>query len=148
MKKNDSSANIVCETIRRALKHYPVSNETEMVTDIYLQPLQATGELNIYDDDDQVLAHVQIGEWAAYEGDDFDDIIQSLLTSVLHEMKAQGELEKVSILKPYSFVQVDEHKETITELLLVDDDMLLINDELLKGLDDELNSFLKDLLEK
>ena len=50
-------------------------------------------------------------------------------------------------MKPYSFVQVDEHKETIAELLLMDDDTLLVNDELLKGLDDELNAFLKDLLE-
>ena len=43
---------------------------------------------------------------------------------------------------------VDEDKETISELLLVDDDTLLVNDELLKGLDKELDDFLKDLLEK
>ena len=34
-------------------------------------------------------------------------------------------------------------------ILLVDDeDTLLLNDELLKGLDEELDAFLKDLLEK
>ena len=39
--------------------------------------------------------------------------------------------------------------ETIADLLLVDDEeTLFLNDELLKGLDDELNAFLKDLLEK
>jgi len=148
MKQNDSPVSIVREAIQRALKHYPISNETETVTDIHLQALQTTGELNIFDDDDQVLSHICIGEWTTYEGDDFDDLIQSMLTSVLQEMKAQGILDKVSILKPYSFVQVDEHKETLNELLLVDDDMLLVNDELLKGLDEELNTFLKDLLEK
>ena len=42
----------------------------------------------------------------------------------------------------------DEERETIAELLLVDDDTLLVNDELLKGLDQELDAFLKELLEK
>ena len=44
--------------------------------------------------------------------------------------------------------KVDEAKETIAELLLVDDDTILVNDELLKGLDKELDEFLKELLEK
>lgn len=43
---------------------------------------------------------------------------------------------------------VDEEKETVAELLLIDDDTILVNDELLKGLDKELDDFLKDLLEK
>ena len=63
-------------------------------------------------------------------------------------MKDAGDFDKVTILKPYSFVRVDEDKETVTELLLVDDDTMLVNDELLKGLDKELDDFLKELLEK
>ena len=52
-------------------------------------------------------------------------------------------------MKPYSFVLVDDDKETVAELMLVDDeDTLLLNDELLKGLDEELDAFLKELLEK
>ena len=63
-------------------------------------------------------------------------------------MKNGGDLDKLAILKPYSFVLVDDEKETIAELLLMDDDTLLVNEELLKGLDEELDSFLKELLEK
>ena len=63
-------------------------------------------------------------------------------------MKNGGDFEKLTILKPYSFVLVDDEKETIAELLLMDDDTLLVNEELLKGLDEELDSFLKELLEK
>ena len=40
------------------------------------------------------------------------------------------------------------NKETVAELLLIDDDTLLVDDELLKGLDKELDEFLKNLLEK
>lgn len=42
---------------------------------------------------------------------------------------------------------MDDDRETIAELLLMDDDTLLVNEELLKGLDEELDSFLKELLE-
>ena len=63
-------------------------------------------------------------------------------------MKTAGDLEKLALMKPYSFVLVDDDKETVAELLLMDDDTLLLNDELLKGLDEELDTFLKDLLEK
>ena len=51
-------------------------------------------------------------------------------------------MEKANILV------VDDDKETIAEPLLMDDDTLLVNEELLKGLDEELDSFLKELLEK
>ena len=52
-------------------------------------------------------------------------------------------------MKPYSFVMIDRDKESLAELLIIDDDeTLFLNDELLKGLDDELDAFLKDLLEE
>ena len=63
-------------------------------------------------------------------------------------MKNEVKFEKLTILKPFSFVLVDDDRETIAELLLMDDDTLLVNEELLKGLDEELDSFLKELLEK
>ena len=63
-------------------------------------------------------------------------------------MKEEGVFNKLTILMPYSFVLVDEEKETISDLLLMDDDTMFIDDELLKGLDEELDSFIEDLLEK
>ena len=54
----------------------------------------------------------------------------------------------LSIMKPYSFVMVDAEKETLAELLIVDEEeTMFLSGELLQGLDDELNAFLKDLLE-
>ena len=67
----------------------------------------------------------------------------------MKRLKEKGALDEVALMKPYSFTLVDGDKETVAELLLVDDDTLLLNDdELLKGLDAELDAFLKDLLEK
>ena len=119
-----------------------------IVTDIHLQANQNSGELSIFDDEDEYLACVSIEEWMTYDGDDFYENVERILSTLLHNMKNGGDFEKLTILKPYSFVLVDDEKETIAELLLMDDDTLLVNEELLKGLDEELDSFLKELLEK
>ena len=118
------------------------------MTDIHLQANQNSGELSIFDDEDEYLACVSIEEWMTYDGDDFYENVERILSTLLHNMKNGGDFEKLTILKPYSFVLVDDEKETIAELLLMDDDTLLVNEELLKGLDEELDSFLKELLEK
>lgn len=103
----------------------------------------------IYDDDDKVLARTIVNEWVEYDSDDFYAVVEPILRTELEALKATGLLEKLSLMKPYSFVLVDEEKETVAELLLVDDEeTLLLNDELLKGLDEELDAFLKDLLER
>ena len=39
-------------------------------------------------------------------------------------------------------------KETVAELLLVDDDTMMLSEELLKGLDEELDDFLEKLLKE
>ena len=83
-----------------------------------------------------------------YEGDDFDENMERILSNLLCNLKNRGAFDKLTIMKPFSFVLVDDDKETIAELLLLDDDTLLVNEELLKGLDEELDAFLKDLLEK
>jgi uncharacterized protein YheU (UPF0270 family) len=116
------------------------------VTDIHILANQNSGELSIFDDDEEELANNIIEEWMTYEGDDFYDNIERVLCTILNKVKNEGVLDQLTILKPYSFVLVDEEKETVAELLLMDDDTLLVNEELLKGLDEELDNFLKDLL--
>ena len=120
MKLSQSTLSLIEETIKKAIAKFACGCEQTIVTDIHLQPVQSSGDLLIFDDDDNELAHATVEEWMTYEG---------------------------TIMKPYSFVLVDEEKETIAELLLMDDDTLLVNDELLKGLDEELDDFLKKLLE-
>ena len=120
-----------------------------LVTDIHLQPKQDSGELLIFNDDDEELARTIIDEWVECESEDFMSDVETILRSEIVALRDQGYFEKLSLLKPYSFVLVDEDKETVAELMLIDDeDTLLLSDELLKGLDEELDAFLKELLEK
>ena len=95
------------------------------------------------------LARAVIAEWVDYDGEDFYTEVEPLLRAEVTALENEKGLDKLCLMKPYSFVLVDEEKETVSELLLIDDeDTLLLSDELLKGLDEELDAFLKDLLEK
>lgn len=148
MKLSQQSLSTIESAIQKAVGKYVCGCDQTAVIDIHLQPDQTSGQLTIFNDDDEELANVMIEEWATYDGDDFMENVEPSLKSILCRMKEAGDFEKITILKPYSFVLVDEDKETVAELLLVDDDTILVDDELLKGLDKELDEFLKNLLEK
>ena len=149
MKMSEQSRASIVSALRTALCRYTSEGDETVVTDIHLQPNSESGELIIFDDDDQELSRTIINEWVEYESDDFYTVVEPILRAEVEALKESGKLEKLCLMKPYSFVLVDEDKETVAELLLVDeDDTLLLNDELLKGLDEELDAFLKDLLER
>ena len=149
MKMSEQSRASLVSALKTALCRYTSEGDETVVTDIHLQPNSESGELIIFDDDDQELSRTIINEWVEYESDDFYTVVEPILRAEVEALKESGKLEKLCLMKPYSFVLVDEDKETVAELLLVDeDDTLLLNDELLKGLDEELDAFLKDLLER
>ena len=149
MKMSEQPRASIVSALKTALCRYTSEGDETVVTDIHLQPNSESGELIIFDDDDQELSRTIINEWVEYESDDFYTVVEPILRAEVEALKESGKLEKLCLMKPYSFVLVDEDKETVAELLLVDeDDTLLLNDELLKGLDEELDAFLKDLLER
>ena len=149
MKMSEQSRASIVSALKTALCRYASEGDETVVTDIHLQPNSESGELIIFDDDDQELSRTIINEWVEYESDDFYTVVEPILRAEVEALKESGKLEKLCLMKPYSFVLVDEDKESVAELLLVDeDDTLLLNDELLKGLDEELDAFLKDLLER
>ncbi len=145
MKFSIKSNVLVDQLLDEIAARYPETDESTIVTDIHLQPHQDTGELIAFNDDDEMLAQVIIEEWANSNSDHFIDEVKHFLGSRIHSKKKN--LEKLGIMQPYSIDLVDDDKETISELLFVDGDTEILNKELLKGLDNELNDFLKKLLE-
>lgn len=142
MKMSEQSRASIVSALKTALCRYASEGDETVVTDIHLQPNSESGELIIFDDDDQELSRTIINEWVEYESDDFYTVVEPILRAEVEALKESGKLEKLCLMKPYSFVLVDEDKETVAELLLVDEDeTLLLNDELLKGLDEELDAF-------
>ena len=56
-------------------------------------------------------------------------------------------IDKMSLLRPFSFTMQDEEGDTLTDLYIVDDDeTMIISGDLLEDLDKDLDSFLDDLM--
>ena len=147
MQTDLQSQRSVISAIGEALSRFTRDSDGPMLTDIHLQPDAAAGEVRIYDDDDQLLAKADVSELAADDGEDFYAKAETLLRASVRRMKDDGALEGLTLVKPYSFVLIDEDRETLAELMLVDDEeTLLLDGELLKGLDEELDAFLTDLM--
>lgn len=146
MKLSNQSHSLIESALKDAMSKFTSGNEEMVVTDIHIQPKQGSGELCIFNDDDEVLSAATIEEWTDNKSDTFFEDVERLLRADINKLREAGTFDNVVILKPYSFVLVDDDKETIAELLLMDDDTIMVNDELLKGLDEELDDFLKKLL--
>ena len=150
MRFSEQSKAAVISCMEEAMDKYRRGTEmNQAVTDIYLQPRQDVGELVICNDEDEELARTIVADWVDCEEDDFDVETERILRNILNGMKSTGGFDKLNIMKPYSFVLVDEEKESVAELLVMDDeDTLVINDGLMEGLDEDLDKFLEDLLKE
>ena len=147
MNLTPTSAAALQETLHKVAALYAGDDEDQLIsTDFYLQPQREEGRLVVFNDNDEEIARVEVPEWRDYDSEGFYDVVTRQLTAAIEEANAEGELERLAVWMPYSFVLVDEERETIADLLLVDDDTLLVKKGLLAGLDEELNQFIEDLL--
>ena len=130
--------------IEKMTKEFITAEETR-VTDFNIKVNGENGELVISDDDNKVLARVHIIEW---EGVHDEALFEKELRTILVKMQEGGAFDNLNIAKPYSFVLTDDDDIAIVDLLLVDDDTLILSEDLLEGFDEEMNQFLKHLLEE
>ena len=146
MELTTSSAASIREALRKITELYTSEEDQLVSTDFYLQPLREEGRLLVINDNDEEIASIAIDEWKAYTPETFYDEVTTQLTEAIEAENTEGELERLAVWMPYSFVLVDKDRETIADLLLVDEDTLLVKKGLLAGLDEELNKFIEDLL--
>lgn len=146
MELTTSSAASIREALRKITELYTSEEDQLVSTDFYLQPLREEGRLLVINDNDEEIANIAIDEWKAYIPETFYDEVTIQLTEAIEAENTEGELERLAVWMPYSFVLVDKDRETIADLLLVDEDTLLVKKGLLAGLDEELNKFIEDLL--
>jgi hypothetical protein len=145
MNLTPASAAAISEALNKIAQLYSGEEDQLVSTDFYLQPL-SEGRLAVFNDNDEEIATATVPEWESYNADTFYDQVTEDLTAAIEAANADGELERLAVWMPYSFVLVDEERETITDLLLVDDDTLLMKKGLMAGLDEELNRFIEELL--
>ncbi len=145
MKASEQTLQQIERAIRKTADKYPSTEEASTLTDVHVRVTQETGELMTFDDDDRELTRCVVEQWIDNKDDDFYDQAAAIIRQCLVRQKAL--VDKMSILKPYAFVLEDDDRETIAELYLVDDeDTVIIDPELMKDLDQDLDAFLDQLL--
>ncbi|MBQ7634690.1 MAG: hypothetical protein IJS89_03875 [Bacteroidaceae bacterium] len=147
---NTSPISPVQATIRRALnkvaEKFPPAEEMLPLTDLYIRLKPEGGELLVFDDDDNEVTRCVVEDWIGDTSEDFYDRAAVLLRDELAAM--QKTLAGMGLLKPFSFVMQDEEGENLADLYLVDSDRIVLDSELMKGLDKDLDSFLRSLMER
>lgn len=136
--------------IERALKKvaqkFNVELENQPLTDIHIQVNQESGELLVFNDEDVEITRCVVEEWIESKDEDFYEHVKSMLLQVIQQNK--DITEGLHVLRPYSYVLVDEDHETICDLYLVDDDTIVLDGELMEGLSEDLDQFWEELRNK
>ena len=146
MKTTDQTIQQIERAIRKVADKFPATQEASIFTDIHIRVNQETGELVAFDDDDREITRVIIGNWINNQDDSFYDVVAKQLRKCLEREKKL--VENMAVIRPYSFVLEDEDKENIAELYVVDDDTVIIDPDLMEGLDKDLDDFLEKLLKE
>ena len=145
MKTTELTIQQIERAIRKIADKFPPSEEANIMTDIHFRVTQDTGELMAFDDNDEELNRCIIEDWIDNTDDDFFEQIPSVFRKCLDKMR--DTVENMSILKPFSFVLENYDKESVAELYLVDDETVIIDPDLMQGLNEDLDDFFKKLFE-
>ena len=146
MKASQQTIHQIERTLRKVVARFP-SDADPVMTDLHILVSPYTGEIRTYNDDDEELDRCVVEEWIKVPQDGFFEGVSPFLRRCIEEMRSS--IEEMSILKPFSFVLIDEDHETLQDLVLIDnEETLVLDNKMIDGLTDDLDDFLKHLLEE
>ena len=113
MKASEQTIQQIERLIKKIAQKFPEEEDPTRLTDIHLRVYQDSGEILAYDDDDEEITRCVINDWIENKDADFYEHATNILRQVL---KRHGKLvDKMGILKPFSFVLENDEKESIAE---------------------------------
>lgn len=144
MKATEQTVQQIERTIRKTAQKFPADSETSILTDIHIKVSPDSGEMITYDDDDQEINRCVVEQWIDCTDDDFYSHVTTLLTHTLKRMSET--VDAMGIMKPFSIILEDDDRCMISDLYLADDDTVIIGEDLMQGLDSDLDSFFDKLM--
>ena len=146
MKATEQTIQQVVRFINKIAQKFPAQEEPTLFTDIHVRASQDSGDLLAFDDDDQEITRCVVEQWIDNQEENFYDSVTLILRKQLKNMV--NVVDNLGILKPYSFVLENDDKENVAELYLADDNTVIIGGDIMKGLDEELEKFLDELIKE
>ncbi len=146
MKAEELTIQQIERLLRKISEKFPQDDDTSILTDIHLRVAQESGEVIAVDDDENEITRCVIEQWIDNKEENFYDEITSLLQGTMKQHRDM--LDNLGILKPYSFVLEDDEGEHVSELYIADDDIVIIEGDLMQDLEEDLNSFIDNLMKE
>ena len=104
--------------------------------------------VSVYTEDEQIIADGNIDSWAVFKDnpDIFENHMIMSMKAVLNQKEILDSLENLDLIHPFSVILVDDNFEEQQEIITIDDNILVLEDDFIKNIDKELDSFLDNLL--
>lgn len=124
------------------------ADEAVAITDMYVCIKYDELLLTLYDDAENVLLQTSLDEWDELKEDqeNTDLIATDTLKKALNTDKMREVFESLELIAPFSVILVNEEHEQIAEILTIDKDLLILDNDFLKNIDQELDDFLDKLM--
>lgn len=130
--------------LKKIAQKFPATDEPTTMTDIHVRVSQSSGDLMAFDDEGNEVTRCVVEKWIDNTEDNFNENVTALLRSETLALK--DIVDNLGIMKPFSLVLEEEDEDATTELYLADDDTIILSDELLPGLEEDLDEFIKNLI--
>lgn len=139
-KTYDKIAEALSEAINSLKEDYAGSS----LTDIFLVVDKDSGELSVYDDEENLLSQVIIDAWVELED---DSEIEDTLSKIVTKLDDEHSFDSLDVYKPFSISIADENFVVQKELLVIEDDSIVrIENDFMDRIDKEFDDFLSKLL--
>jgi hypothetical protein len=146
MKASQQTIQQIERALRKVIAKFP-QDADPLMTDIHMLVSNYTGEIRTYNDDDEELDRCVVEEWIKSKEEDFYDQVASILRKCIQNLRP--EVEKMSILQPFSFVLIDEDHETLQDLVIIDkEETVVLDHQLLEGFEEDLDKFFENLMKE
>lgn len=123
------------------------------LTDIFVLVDKDSGELSIYDDEENCVLQEIISTWEEksnseeYSDDENMSAYSKSLRRAVEQMDKDEAFASLDVFKPFSINLADENFAVLEELLLIEDDSLIrIENDFMEKMDKEFDEFLDRLL--
>ena len=144
MKPTEQTIQQIGRSIKKIAQKFPPDEDTSILTDIHLRVSQDSGELVAFDDEDREITRCVVEQWIDNQDEDFYNHITAILRAETKRMS--NTIDNIGSMKPFSSVLEDEDQTAIADLYLADDDTIILGDDLMQGLDQDLDNFFEQLM--
>lgn len=146
MKATEQTIQQIERTLKKIAQKLPETDDPVLMTDIHLRVLQESGEILVFDDDDNEITRCVVEQWIDNKDENFYEQVTEILRRELHRLEATA--GHLGILKPYSFVLEDDDHEVVGELFVADDETIILGGELMENMEEDLDSFFDNLMKE